>query len=345
MCKFKFKLSFLIVSIVMVSILATSTISIWGSYQSFNEILIENKRDLKEVYRKEISNITNDYGQLEMQDSDNGIASHAAFEQAANRFLEENTVPFNALFKKIIFPLALALLVSFVLTLWIAVKIIRPLKGLATGIEGGGKIQNLEEIDGWYLEAYHLKNAVLNTLTESRNRIADLTKQLRLDSLTGIPNRRSMDQVLNELFTNKVPHAIVLIDLDNFKNVNDTYGHTAGDEVLKAFAKIMQESVNQHGVCFRYGGEEFMIILPSTTIEEAVEVAENLRVKQALAENLFGHPVTLSAGITAFSTAIKTPKQLIAIADQALYEAKKSGRNCICVVEEFSGATIARRQL
>lgn len=130
--------------------------------------------------------------------------------------------------------------------------------------------------------------------------------------------------MLNELFTNKVPHAIVLIDLDNFKNVNDTYGHTAGDEVLKAFAKIMQESVNQHGVCFRYGGEEFMIILPSTTIEEAVEVAENLRVKQALAENLFGHPVTLSAGITAFSTAIKTPKQLIAIADQALYEAKKN---------------------
>ncbi|QDQ00379.1 GGDEF domain-containing protein [Lysinibacillus fusiformis] len=333
MCKFK--LSFLIVSIVMVSILVTTTISIWGSYQSFNEILIENNRDLQEEYQKEISKIK----EVAMQDSENVIESEAMFEQAANHLLEVKVVSFNVLIERLVFPLVLSIVMIAALIVWIAIKIVRPLKGLATGIEGRGAIQSLEEIDDWYLEAYHLKKAALNTLTKSRKRIADLTNQLKLDSLTGIPNRRSMDQVLNELFTNKVPHAIVLIDLDNFKNVNDTYGHTAGDEVLKAFAKIMQESVIKHGICFRYGGEEFMIILPTTTIEEAVEVAENLRVKQALAENLFGQPVTLSAGITAFSTAIKTPKQLIATADQALYEAKQSGRNCICVVEEFSGTT------
>ncbi|WP_369436292.1 GGDEF domain-containing protein [Lysinibacillus fusiformis] len=325
----------MIVSIVMVSILVTTTISIWGSYQSFNEILIENNRDLQEEYQKEISKIK----EVAMQDSENVIESEAMFEQAANHLLEVKVVSFNVLIERLVFPLVLSIVMIAALIVWIAIKIVRPLKGLATGIEGRGAIQSLEEIDDWYLEAYHLKKAALNTLTKSRKRIADLTNQLKLDSLTGIPNRRSMDQVLNELFTNKVPHAIVLIDLDNFKNVNDTYGHTAGDEVLKAFAKIMQESVIKHGICFRYGGEEFMIILPTTTIEEAVEVAENLRVKQALAENLFGQPVTLSAGITAFSTAIKTPKQLIATADQALYEAKQSGRNCICVVEEFSGTT------
>ncbi len=179
MCKFKFKLSFLIVSIVMVSILATSTISIWGSYQSFNEILIENKRDLKEVYRKEISNITNDYGQLEMQDSDNGIASHAAFEQAANRFLEENTVPFNALFKKNNISFSASFISVVCINIMDRCKNYSTSKRSCNGYRGRGKIQNLEEIDGWYLEAYHLKNAVLNTLTESRNRIADLTKQLR----------------------------------------------------------------------------------------------------------------------------------------------------------------------
>ncbi|MGN4125110.1 GGDEF domain-containing protein [Lysinibacillus sphaericus] len=336
----KFKVSFLIVSIMMVSVLATTSISIWSSYRSFNEILIENNRDMQEGYKKEISKITKDYGQEAMQDSLKSFESEALFEQAANRLLEDKVVSFNVFFKKIIFTVFLSLLIVFAFILWFAIKIVRPLKGLVIGIEGGGDMQRLEEIDDWYLEAHHLKNAVLNTLSDSRNHIAELSNQLKLDSLTGIPNRRSMDQVLSELFTNKVPHTIVLIDLDDFKSVNDTYGHTVGDEVLKAFANNMQESVKKHGICFRYGGEEFMIILPSTSIEEAVEIAESLRVKQALAENSLGHPVTLSAGITAFTPTVKTPKQMIAIADQALYEAKQSGRNCICAVKEFSDTTI-----
>jgi diguanylate cyclase (GGDEF)-like protein len=170
----------------------------------------------------------------------------------------------------------------------------------------------------------------------SESTIFDLTNQLNLDALTGIPNRRRMDQILNELIINKVPHSIVLIDLDDFKSINDTYGHTVGDEVLKAFASHMQESIEKQGMCFRYGGEEFMVILPSTTIDVAIELAENLRIKQAMLDTVCEKPVTMSAGITSFTANIKTANQIIAIADQALYKAKQSGRNCICVFEELS---------
>jgi len=79
-----------------------------------------------------------------------------------------------------------------------------------------------------------------------------------------------------------------------------------------------------------------MIVLPFATVDIAIEVAENLRIKQALLDTACGRPVTLSAGITAFTANIKTPNQLISIADQALYKAKQSGRNCTCVVDELS---------
>jgi len=97
----------------------------------------------------------------------------------------------------------------------------------------------------------------------------------------------------------------------------------------------MQLNIEEQGMCFRYGGEEFMIILPSRSIDEAVELAERLRVKQALQETACGRPVTMSAGNTAFTPNVQSPNQLIEIADHALYKAKQSGRNCLCVVRNM----------
>ncbi|WP_249662347.1 GGDEF domain-containing protein, partial [Lysinibacillus fusiformis] len=98
-----------------------------------------------------------------------------------------------------------------------------------------------------------------------------------------------------------------LIDLDAGQSINDTYGHTVGDEVLKAFAINMQNSVGDQGFWFRYGGEEFMVILPSMNIDDAVQLAESLRIKQALQETACRRPVTMSAGITAFTPNIQSP--------------------------------------
>ncbi|MFJ6210417.1 GGDEF domain-containing protein [Lysinibacillus sp. NPDC092081] len=335
MGKFKLKLSFVIVSMTVIVVLATSSISIWSSYRNFNDILMKNKIAMQENYVKEVSVITESYVQEKLMEPNQDKSIEPYMMQVVDKLLDERVVSFSAFIKSIIIPLLLWLVTVLVLAVWLAFKIARPLKKLSTSVERE-EIQKLEEMDDWYDEAHSLKKVVQNMVISLESKIFDLTNQLNLDSLTGIPNRRRMDQILNELIINKVPHTIVLIDLDDFKSINDTYGHTVGDEVLKAFAIHMQENIGQQGMCFRYGGEEFMVILPSSTIDVALDLAENVRIKQALLDTECGRPVTMSAGITAFTANIKTANQIITIADQALYKAKQSGRNCICVVEELS---------
>lgn len=332
MGKFKLKLSFLIVSMTIVVVLATSSISIWSSYRNFNEILKENKTDMQEIYVKEVSTITEDYLQG-AKTNDHSLEPY--MEQVVDTLLDGRMVSFSLFFKKIIVPIIIVVAAVLGLTVWLAIKITQPLKDLSTKIEVGEEGQETEEIADWYYEAKLLKNNVQKMVICSQSKISDLTEQLNLDSLTGIPNRRRMDQTLHELIVDKVPHAIILIDLDDFKSINDTYGHTVGDEVLKAFAINMQNSVGDQGFCFRYGGEEFTVILPSMNIDDAVQLAESLRIKQALQETACGRPVTMSAGITAFTPNIQSPNQLIEIADHALYKAKQSGRNCLCVVRNM----------
>ncbi|MFJ7733754.1 GGDEF domain-containing protein [Lysinibacillus sp. NPDC097231] len=336
MGKFKLKLSFVIVSMTIIVVLATTSVSIWSSYQNFNDILMHNKIAVRENYVKEISAITKIYVQEKFQEPDMDKAIEPYMEQVADKLLDEMSIPFSAFIKSITVPLLILFITVMAFAVWIALKIVQPLKKISTDFEEGEAVRELEDINDWYDEAHSLKNVIQNMITCSESKISDLTNQLNLDSLTGIPNRRGMDQILNELILNRVPHSIVLIDLDDFKSINDTYGHTIGDEVLKAFANHMQVNIDKRGMCFRYGGEEFMVILPSTTIDVAIELAENLRIKQALLDTACGRPVTLSAGVTAFAANIKTSNQLITIADQALYKAKQSGRNCTCVINECS---------
>ncbi|MEA0562132.1 GGDEF domain-containing protein [Lysinibacillus irui] len=330
MSKFKLKLSFLIVSITIIVVLVTSSVSIWSSYRNFNEILKVNKTDMQETYVMEVLAITQDYLQGSEKDE-----IELYMEQIVDTLLEEKEVSFSLFFKKTIVPIILVIAIMLGLVIWLTIKITQPLKNLTKKMELGEEINENNDITAWYYEAKMLKNYVQNMMICSQSKIADLTEQLNLDSLTGIPNRRRMDQTLHELIVNKVPHAIILIDLDDFKSINDTYGHTVGDEVLKAFANNMQNIVDEQGLCFRYGGEEFMVILPSRNIDAAIQLAERLRIKQAIQETACGRPVTMSAGITAFTLNIQSPNQLIEIADHALYKAKQSGRNCLCVVRNM----------
>ncbi|MFL1994674.1 GGDEF domain-containing protein [Lysinibacillus sp.] len=330
MSKFKLKLSFLIVSITIIVVLVTSSVSIWSSYRNFNEILKVNKTDMQETYVMEVLSITQDYLQGSEKDE-----IELYMEQIVDTLLEEKEVSFSLFFKKTIVPIILVIAIMLGLVIWLTIKITQPLKNLSKKMELGEEINENDDITAWYYEAKMLKNYVQNMMICSQSKIADLTEQLNLDSLTGIPNRRRMDQTLHELIVNKVPHAIILIDLDDFKSINDTYGHTVGDEVLKAFANNMQNIVDEQGLCFRYGGEEFMVILPSRNIDAAIQLAERLRIKQAIQETACGRPVTMSAGITAFTLNIQSPNQLIEIADHALYKAKQSGRNCLCVVRNM----------
>ena len=168
-----------------------------------------------------------------------------------------------------------------------------------------------------------------------------VSNQALVDGLTGLANRRSCEETLNaelartERFPG--PLALVVADLDDFKEVNDRYGHQAGDVVLREFASLLRESVRDIDLAGRWGGEEFLLVLPGTDLEGATHVAD--RVRRALAGRIVlsvdGEPipVTASFGVAAYPQT-QTASALFAAADAALYEAKRTGKNRVSVASE-----------
>jgi diguanylate cyclase (GGDEF)-like protein len=165
----------------------------------------------------------------------------------------------------------------------------------------------------------------------------ELQRLATTDSLTGLPNRRHfMEQLEYELARIKrfgKPASLLMLDLDHFKRVNDTYGHAAGDAVLRHFAELAQTSLREIDLIGRLGGEEFGVLLPGTTQPGAIELAERLREAVAAAPVMAGEhqiPVTVSIGIAEFDPTDPHPDDILARADVALYKAKESGRNRVC---------------
>jgi diguanylate cyclase (GGDEF)-like protein len=156
------------------------------------------------------------------------------------------------------------------------------------------------------------------------------------DGLTGLLNRRFFDEILeHKIGTQETsPVSVLLIDLDNFKQVNDTHGHQAGDQVLKCFAQLLKESCRGTDIVARFGGEEFAVILPATTNETAHAVAQRLRKR--LSNMLFTFDgnrlrITVSIGLaTSISTNPILSSNVIKRADTALYQAKHNGKNQVC---------------
>jgi diguanylate cyclase (GGDEF)-like protein len=151
------------------------------------------------------------------------------------------------------------------------------------------------------------------------------------DGLTGLPNRRTLEQKVRELLAVGRPFAVAMADLDHFKDLNDTYGHESGDKALKLFARTMKENLRPDDTPGRYGGEEFLLILPNSSIDEAKQTVDRLRVtlsgEQASAGSI---PFTASWGLTT-SAAGTTFDEILVAADEALYAAKRAGRNRIMV--------------
>ncbi len=156
-----------------------------------------------------------------------------------------------------------------------------------------------------------------------------------VDALTGLNNRRYLETHLASLLQNVTSRggalSLMILDIDHFKSVNDTYGHTSGDEVLKAFAGRIKRMVRQADLACRFGGEEFVVIMPDTPISVAAVIAE--RVRAAMQGELFpieggqrAIPVTVSIGL-AESLGVSDPDMLFRRADRALYRSKNSGRN------------------
>ena len=173
----------------------------------------------------------------------------------------------------------------------------------------------------------------------------DLLQSLStLDGLTGISNRRAFDDFMDKEWRRgmrlKTPLSMVLVDVDRFKNFNDNYGHTAGDECLKKIAHVLGDQVQRSvDMAARYGGEEFACLLPQTDLQGAIQVARKIR--QAVIKLQIPHAFSEAAEFVSVSIGAATvipeeslnPQELINMSDSAMYEAKKKGRNRVVFLQ------------
>ena len=192
--------------------------------------------------------------------------------------------------------------------------------------------------DVTHVEEHRLElERMLSLLQRSRDEIEHKNKELEIlatrDSLTGCLNRRAFFELFDRLWkdTKKSDETLscVMLDIDHFKSVNDTYGHHTGDEVLRAVSKAVQELFTDFGVVCRYGGEEFCIVLPGFEASGAVEQAERIRaaISAIRLENPAELRLTASLGVSELRFDPKDPQDLINQADACLYVAKREGRN------------------
>ena len=174
-------------------------------------------------------------------------------------------------------------------------------------------------------------------IVQDRQQIWELTDHANIDALTGLYNRRWMDNSLSRLLEQSIVGGqqlcILLIDVDHFKKYNDTQGHPGGDQALLAMGEVLKATVRPYEFASRYGGEEFMVMLPNTNKDGGIVTAERIRLaaeKKAIIspEGNQLPSITISIGI-AVSDPHSTPQTLIAAADAQLYRAKEEGRNCV----------------
>ncbi len=166
---------------------------------------------------------------------------------------------------------------------------------------------------------------------ENTRLYAEVAEKARIDGLTGLLNRRSLDEMMiNEINRHSRyggVFSVSILDLDNFKAFNDNYGHLAGDNFLREIGSLMRNSIRSADQAFRYGGDEFAVLLPNTSIDAANQVAERIR-KQVASKMIAGNtPVTVSLGLANWPANGIEANEIIAAADAALYHAKRSGGN------------------
>jgi diguanylate cyclase (GGDEF)-like protein/putative nucleotidyltransferase with HDIG domain len=167
-------------------------------------------------------------------------------------------------------------------------------------------------------------------------------EQARHDSLTGLLGHRVFHEVLERVLAAGEPFSVVLIDIDDFKQINDLHGHQAGDEALRCVAERLRQSVRACDSVFRVGGEEFCALLPGLRRDDAFVAAERLR--NAVAGIVLGLPVTVSTGVASFPVHGEARDELLAQADAALYASKRSGKNRTTIAGAACGRPVSDRE-
>jgi len=212
---------------------------------------------------------------------------------------------------------------------------------IAQGLEMGAHDYILRPVDRNELTARVRTQVRRKRFQESLRSTYEISLSMALtDSLTGLYNRRYLEVHLQKLLQkgheSRKSLAVLLLDIDHFKKVNDTYGHNVGDEILKIFGDRLKDKLRSFDLVARLGGEEFVVILPDVSEQRAHLVAERLRAsiieqpfKCSVPEGQLTVSASLGGAFIDSAVNVQTPAQVLARADKCLYEAKEGGRNCV----------------
>lgn len=240
------------------------------------------------------------------------------------------SVPLRELLQKSILlslPLLLITLAAGWIITYLAVRPLQVLADYSNRMVDDWRSEALPPIRSGTYEVKVLYQSIRFTTRQLQKYIVKLKNETALDGLTGLANRRNFDSTLETWCIGDESFAMVMLDIDHFKRVNDTYGHLTGDRVMQFLAVTMRNVSREGDVCFRYGGEEFGILLRGCNVTRAYIVAERLRELLHGSVSPSGELITVSSGVVAFPEHGRTPNDLISHADEAMYTSKREGRN------------------
>ena len=251
-----------------------------------------------------------------------GVVAHRPTEVALSNIDE--------LFLRTLYYSLPVVILSLLAIWWLSRFIARPLRELAEVAANLGDPANfsrIRSIKGWYLEAALIRKGLMRSFSAIGSRIRQLHIEGTTDPLTGALNRRGLDTAMERIMEEERNAAVVMVDVDHFKAVNDEYGHAVGDEVLKAITASIMAEARSEDVVARMGGEEFVILLPDSGVGPAQHFAERLR--SAIERTAFDNAgsVTISLGVACYPEHGTDIHDALALADAALYRAKAAGRN------------------
>ena len=263
----------------------------------------------------------------------------ASWGVVTQRPLESTLAPLDNLMWQVFVKTAPIGVLTFIF-IWVLARLIaQPLRQLAetaNTLDRPSTSIELTQIRSWYFESNELRKAMLNGVGLLQSKIGLLRQEAQTDPLTCLHNRRSLDMQISHLIAQHCPFAVLAIDIDHFKRVNDEFGHDIGDVVLQSLAKILLDVTRDSDVVARTGGEEFIVIMPRVEAKRAYQLAERLRMRVS---ESYIDPVgciNVSIGISGWPIEQLSIDEVFKLADQALYQAKKTGRNRSVVDATYS---------
>ncbi len=257
----------------------------------------------------------------------------------AQRPLSVTLAPLGQLMSTMLWNAAPLGILSLVLIWLFSRSISAPLWQLAKNAETGDvreAISQVKAVNSWYFEAAQLKKAVLVSFRTLSERIGELDIATLTDPMTRLTNRRGLERALNQFERSDTPFGIIAFDIDYFKSINDRFGHSTGDQVIVELTRCMRAIGRPQDILCRFGGDEFLVLLPNVDANVATLVAERLR--KAIETHAFSSVgnVTISAGVSHYPETEDEPDLAIRQADKALYLAKSQGRNQVASCQKHN---------